>query len=126
MRTAMIALAALTAATAAAPAPALAQTADQKADIRCVLVLGAVGRDPKQQQAAMQGIYYFLGRIDAAGLKPGLEGLMKTEGSAIQNPQQAQAELNRCGVELNRRAADLKATYERLQASAQAAKPPAK
>lgn len=125
MRTALIALAAVTAAAAAAPAaPAAAQSAEALADVRCVLVLGVIARDPNQKQAAFQGVYYYLGRIDGRGLKSKLEGLMKSEGKNITSPERAQAELARCGGELRQRASDLQTTYQHLQAEAQAAKPP--
>ncbi|MBI1198150.1 MAG: hypothetical protein GC203_09835 [Phenylobacterium sp.] len=124
MRTALIALAAVTSAAAVAPAaPAAAQSAEALADVRCVLVLGVAARDPNQKQAAFQGTYYYLGRIDGRGLKPKLEALMKAEGKNIPGPDQLKAELTRCGGELRQRATDLQTTYQHLQAEAEAAKP---
>lgn len=126
MRTALIALAAAGAAagTLAAPPPAAAQTAAERADVRCILALGVVGRDPKQQQAAAQGVYFFLGRVSGRGSAGKLENVMRQEGAGIKDAAQIQAELNRCSGELRGRTGELQAAYKALQAEAAAAGPP--
>lgn len=124
MRTALIALVALASAVTATPSFAAAQDTS-RSDIRCVMVLSLVGRDPKQNAAALQGIYYYLGRLDARGQMANLEGLMKAEGHEIKK-EEVQSELNRCGQQLQQSATTLQDTFKRLQAAAQAAQPAAK
>lgn len=114
MRLAMLAIAG---AVAASAPPAVAQTPADRADIRCLLVLQAVGRDPKQREQAAQGIYYYLGKFQVRGGLTRLEPMMLTEAKGM-TPQQAQAELARCGMELNKQNQDLRAMNNRLQAAA--------
>jgi hypothetical protein len=130
MRTAALILAAAAAcAGVAAPAAAQAPSADQ-ADTRCLMVLQFVARDPKQSDQAAKGIYYYLGRMGSRGPLARIEGLMKAEAPKM-TPQQAQAELARCGTELNRRSQEFQAINQRLAAQfgppkgAPAGKPPA-
>ncbi len=114
------------AAIALAAGPAAAQTPAQRADVRCVLVLNVV-RDPAQRPQAVQATYYYLGKLAAAGLMGRLESLLETEGSANIQAAQIQAELTRCGTELQLRSTELGTAYKNLQAAhAPAAKPPAK
>lgn len=119
MRLAMLAIAGAVAVTAP---PAVAQTPADRGDVRCLLVLQAVGRDPKQRDQAIQGIYYYLGKLNARGGLTRVEPLMLNEAKGL-NAQQAQAELTRCGVELNQQNGALRAMNDRLQAAAAAAAP---
>ena len=121
MRTVLLTLAAV--AVAMTSAPAAAQPSADGADVRCLLVLQAVGRDPKQKEAAARGLYYFMGRLTARGGLARLDSLMLAEARKIQNAQQAQTELARCGAELTQRTNELQAVSQRLQ---KAAPPPAK
>ena len=124
MRHAVIALAATTALTSLA-GPAAAQAASDRNDVRCLLVMQAIGRDPKQQEAASRGLYYYLGRLAARGGLARVEQQMLAEAKTL-TAQSAPAELSRCGAELNKVTTDLQATNLRLQATIKAANPPAK
>ena len=95
-------------------AAAQALTPDQS-DVRCLMVLQVVGRDPKQAEQAARGIYFYLGRISSRGPTARLEGLLKAEAPKLA-PQQAQTELARCGTELNNRTKELQAVNQRLAA----------
>ncbi|MDZ4373930.1 MAG: hypothetical protein U1C74_21250 [Phenylobacterium sp.] len=106
-----------------APAgPALAQSAGDTADVRCLMVLQVVGNDPKQAEQAARGVYFYLGRLTARGPATRIEGLVRAEAARLP-AQQAQAELKRCGAELNARTQEYQAVNKRLAASA---RPPAK
>jgi Tfp pilus assembly protein PilV len=136
MRRAVIALAVLSA--AALPAASHAQTACDKADARCLLVLNLAAaqstQNPQQREKASQGVYYYTGRLNAHGARIG--ALLIGEAKAITSPQQAQAELTRCGNELTARSAELRNGLIELQnagraetaarAAAQPAAPPPK
>ena len=124
MRHAVIALAAAVAVTGVAM-PAAAQGPADRNDIRCLLVMQAVGRDPKQQEAASRGLYYYLGRLGARGGLVRVEQQMLAEANTL-NAQNASAELTRCGAELNKATTDLQATNLRLQATVKATAAPAK
>ena len=117
MRRALIALAALSVAL-----PAAAQTPADKADARCILVLNLAGaqaqQNPQQRERASQGVYYYTGRLNARGVRMG--PLLIAEAKAITTPQQAQAELTRCGNELTARSADLRNALVELQAAGRA------
>ena len=124
MRSAPIAIAA--AMLAAIPAPVAAQTAVDRADARCVLVLQVAARDPKQKEAAGQGTFFFTGRLTgrgAAGAK--LDAILLAAGKEITQPAQVQTELNRCGAELTKASSDLRAAFQRLQQATRPT-PPAK
>lgn len=96
--------------------PALGQTAAADvADVRCLMVLQAVGNDPKQRDAAARGVYYYLGRLSARGAIARLEASMLAEGRKMNAPAAVQAELTRCGAELNQRTGELQAINQRLQ-----------
>lgn len=121
MRTPVLALAAAVAATSA-PAWAQQPAAADRADVRCLLVLEAVRRDPKQKEAADRGVYYYLGKLEARGGVARTDAVMVSEAKAL-SPQQAQAELARCAAELNRAAQNLRAANQRF---ANTVRPPAK
>jgi hypothetical protein len=131
MRRAVIALAALSA--AALPAASNAQTAGDKSDARCLLVLNLAAaqstQNPQQRERASQGVYYYTGRLNAHGARIG--ALLIGEAKSITSPQQAQAELTRCGNELTARSAELRNGLIELQnagraeAAARAAAKPA-
>ena len=112
--------AALAAAGAAGPAAAQALTPDQ-ADVRCLMVMQFVARDPKNAEQGARGATFYLGRLSARGAIARLEAIIKAEAPKL-SPQQAQAELTRCGGEINARGQDLQAMNQRLAA---AARPPA-
>lgn len=120
MRYAAPILAAAVALASVGPATAQALAPDQ-ADVRCLMVLQLISRDPKQQDQAAKGIFYYLGRLSSRGPTARIEGLMRTEAPQLQ-PAQAQAELTRCAAELNSRGKELQAVNQRLAASA---RPPA-
>lgn len=127
MRYAVMPVAAALAMSIAAP-PAFAQAggAADAADVRCLMVLQVVARDPKQAEQASKGMFYYLGRLTARGPTARLEGLMKAEAAKLP-PQQAQAELQRCGNELSARTKEYQAVSQRLAAAARpAAAAPAK
>jgi hypothetical protein len=104
-------------------ATAQTMTPDQS-DARCLMVLQVVSRDPKQAEQAARGIYFYLGKLSSRGPTARVEALLKAEAPKLQ-PQQAQAELARCGTELNGRTTELQAINQRLSAQFKAAAPPA-
>ena len=120
MRSALIAMLGI-AALAGLATPAFAQTAADKADGRCVLVMQVAAREPKNKEAATSAIFYYLGRLNAHGLSAKLGAIMIGEAKGITSPQQAQTELTRCGAELNARNAELRIGLLQLQAAGQAA-----
>ncbi|MBL8553672.1 MAG: hypothetical protein JNL41_05290 [Phenylobacterium sp.] len=122
-RTALILAAA--AALCAPAAPAAAQSPADSADVRCLMVLQVVGRDPKQAEQAAKGIFFYLGRLSARGPVSRLEPLLKAEAMKL-TPAQGQVELTRCGGELNGRGGELQAVNRRLAASVAPKPPPAK
>ncbi|HEY0646861.1 hypothetical protein [Phenylobacterium sp.] len=123
MRHAAPILAAALALTGLGPAKAQPLTPDQ-ADARCLMVLQFISRDPKQQDQAAKGIFFYLGRLSARGPTARIEGLMRTEAPKLQ-AQVAQTELARCAAELNARGKELQAVNQRLAASARPAAAPA-
>jgi hypothetical protein len=104
------------AATAAlvATSPAVAQTGGDGADVRCLLVLQAIARDPKQQEQAGRGLYFYLGKLAARGASSRLEAVMLTEGQGLNSQPKNQAELTRCGAELNQQTNTLRAANTRI------------
>lgn len=102
----------------AAARPALAQAPADKSAARCLLVLQAIVQDPKNRDSANQGTTYYLGYLMAHGYSGKMEPLLEPERKAIKNPQQVQAELTRCGAELNARGAELRAVFANLQQNA--------
>jgi hypothetical protein len=117
MRSALIAL---TGAIALAPAagPAAAQSANDRDDVRCIIVLTAVAQDPNQREAASKGTFYYLGRLDARGVSGKLGPMMLTEAKAITSAAQAQMELKRCVAELNQRSEGLQSAFQQVRAAA--------
>jgi len=105
---------------AAGPASAQALTPDQ-ADVRCLMVMQFITRDPKNADQGSKGVLFYLGRLSARGATARIEAVIKTEAPKMQ-AQQAQAELTRCGGEINARGQELQAVNQRLAA---AARPPA-
>lgn len=104
---------------------AAAQSAGDKADARCLMVLQAVARDPKQQDAAARGVFFFLGKIASRGAVARVEPIMLAEARAMTTQPQIQAELSRCGQELQARSKDFQTVNQALQAKAAAARPAA-
>ena len=122
MRAVLTALIALATLAATAP-PAAAQSATDKADVRCILVLTVAAREPKNASAAQQGVFYFVGKIDGRAMSSKLDGLMLSESKTLTTAAAIQTELTRCGSELTQRSNALRAMSQRLQAAAQSAKP---
>lgn len=114
MRHPVLALAAVTAlAGSAAPAFAQGSPADI-ADVRCMMVLQAVSRDPAQRDNAVRGLYYYMGKLGTRVPVARVEALMLAEGKKMGNAQQVQAELSRCGGELSQRSGEFQAMNQRL------------
>lgn len=123
MRTAVLSLAAAVALACAAP-PAMAQANADQSDVRCLIVLQVVGRDPKQSEQAAKGMFFYLGRLTARGAVARLESSMMAEAAKM-TPQAAQAELQRCGAELNARSQEYQAVNQRIAAKVKPAAAPA-
>ena len=104
---------------------ASAQSPADKGDARCILVLQLAARDAKNKEPALQGTFYFLGRLAAHGLSAKLEPLLLAEGRGITDGATVQTELNRCGAELTAGSGELRTAFASLQAAAAAAKPAA-
>lgn len=121
MRAALTAIFAVAAMTLAA-SPAAAQSAGDKAAVRCILVLTLAAREPQNAAAAQQGIYYFVGRLDGGAMTGKMETLMLNEGKALASEALIRGELTRCGGELTARTAALREMSQRLQAAAQPSK----
>ena len=114
MRPALIATLAVATLTTA-PTQVSAQTAVDRADARCILVLQIAARDPKQKDAASRGTFYFMGRLNARGADARMESILLAAGQEIKQPAQVQSELNRCGAELTKASSGLQASFQRLQ-----------
>ena len=98
---------------------ATAQSAgSDPADVRCLIVLQLVSRDPQQADRANRGIYFYLGKVSARGPLERLEPVMKAEAAKLQQPN-AEQELQRCSTELNGRSQEYRAITERLAATSQ-------
>lgn len=114
-----------------AASPAIAQTVADKADARCIMMFSVAAQDPKNREAAKAGSFYFLGRLNARGMTGKLGSVMVAEAKTLTTPAQAQAELTRCGNELNARVPEMGAALGQLQQAGKAAaasrpRPPAK
>lgn len=109
---------------AVGPAAAQALSPDQS-DVRCLMVMQVVARDPKNADQGAKGALFYLGRLSARGPTARIEGIIRAEAPKMPT-QQAQVELVRCGNELNARGKELQAVNQRLAASARPAAPPAK
>ncbi len=123
MRFADISLASLILLTAVG-APAQAQTAAEKADIRCILALSVAGRDPKNTASAQRGGFYFLGRLAARGQTARMGPTLIAEAKAMNSPALVDPELKRCAAELNARGAELGAAMQELQKAGEAMRAP--
>ncbi len=106
---------------AATASPAIAQTAADRADSRCIMMFSVAAQDPKNREAAKTGSFYFLGRLNARGMTGKLGPIMVAEAKTLTTPAQAQVELTRCGNELNARVPELSAAMGQLQQAAKAA-----
>lgn len=96
--------------------PAFAQSAaSDSADVRCLMVLQAVAKDPAQREAAARGVYYYSGRLSARGPLARIEATMIAEGKKMNAPAIVQGELTRCGGELSQKTSELQAISQRLQ-----------
>ncbi len=120
MRTTLTAMIGAAALTAIAPA-AVAQTAVDKADARCILVLTlAASQNDKIKDTAVRGTFFYLGRLSARGQSAKMGSVMVVEAKAINSPQMANGELKRCITELDARAGDLRTGMGQVQAAANA------
>lgn len=108
-----IALAALAAAILMAT-PAGAQDDPNRADVRCLLAMTALMRNPQTQAAGGAGTLYFTGKIDGRDVKFDLQGATKREFSRM-DPMEYRREIQRCGEELKVRNEALKAMGEALK-----------
>lgn len=105
----------------AGPVAAQPLTADQ-ADVRCLMVMQVVARDPKNADQGAKGALFYLGRLSARGSTARIEAIIRTEAPKMP-AQQAQVELTRCGAELNAKGKELQAVNQRLAATARPAAP---
>jgi len=116
MRHAALAIATAAAVVTGAASPAFAQApAGETNDVRCLMVLQVIGRDPNQRDQAARGIFFYLGRLGARGPLSRIEPMMIAESKKMNTPQILQAELGRCGAELNQRGGELQALNQKLQ-----------
>lgn len=123
MRGTAIAIIGALALTAAAQT-ANAQSAGDKADARCILALQLAIRDPKFKEAAVQGSFYYMGRMVAHGLSGKLEPLLQGERKMI-TAETVQSELTRCGTELTASTNEFRAAFTKMQSdTAPAARKP--
>lgn len=96
---------------------AAAQTADDHADARCILVLQAVGGTPQQRTGAAQATFFFLGRMSSRSGTQKLPVLISTERQSFHNPGEVQAELYRCSQVFQKSAPDFQAASLALKAA---------
>jgi hypothetical protein len=103
--------------------PALAQSAADRADARCILVLTIAARDTAQKEAAGRGQFYYYGRLAARSpaLKPG--PVLLAESKVVTTQQKLQAELARCSAELTLANAALRDGLGEVEAAARQAPP---
>ncbi len=121
MRIALI----VTALLAGSASPATAQTAADRADARCILVLTLAARNPAQKEAAGRGQFYYYGRVAARSSATKLGPVLVSEAKLVTTPQQLQTELARCSGELTTANAALRDGLKAVEAAAQQApKPP--
>jgi hypothetical protein len=113
MRYAALAVAAAAVVAGAAP-PAIAQSAGDAPDTRCIMVLQAISRDPAQRESAARGVYYYMGRLASRGPLARIEAVMAAEGKTMNTPQAVQTELTRCGAELTQRSSEIQAVNQSL------------
>ena len=92
-------------------------SAEDMADIRCVVIAyGLIASDdPTLQASGQSALLYFLGRIDGRGSDVDLETLIYTTSHTMTQAEQA-TESQRCGHALTLRGQALTAMGERLDA----------
>jgi hypothetical protein len=103
----------------AAISPATAQTAADKADARCILVLTLAAQNPAQKEAAGRGQFYYYGRVAARGTRTPFATMLMNEAKVVTTPNQLQAELARCTAELTIANAALRDSLKEVQTAAQ-------
>jgi hypothetical protein len=104
--------------------PAKAQTAIDRADARCILVLTLAARNPAQKDAAGRGQFYYYGRFASRSPATKLGPILVGEAKVVVTPQQLQAELARCSAELTVANAALRDGLKAVESAAQQAPPP--
>lgn len=82
----------------AAPAPKAAASKGDAitSDVRCLITMAALGQDKTRQQAALIGVYFFAGRLNARAPGLDLPTIIKAQ-EATMNPKELPAEAQRCG-----------------------------
>jgi hypothetical protein len=104
--------------------PVTAQTAADRADARCILVLTLAARNPAQKDAAGRGRFYYYGRVAARSPTAKLGPILVDEAKLVTTPQKLQAELARCSAELTVANAALRDGLKEVESAArQAAQP---
>jgi hypothetical protein len=101
--------------------PATAQSAADRADARCILVLTLAARNPAQKDAAGRGQFYYYGRVAARSSTAKLGPILVDEAKLVTTPQKLQAELARCSAELTTANAALRDGLKEVEAAAQQA-----
>jgi hypothetical protein len=104
--------------------PATAQSATDRDDARCILVLILAARNPAQKEAAGRGQFYYAGRVAARSAATKLGPVLVAEAKLLNTPQKIQAELARCNAELTAASASLLAGLKAVEAAAQQAPKP--
>jgi hypothetical protein len=107
----------------AAPPPAARASAAAAADGRCILVMNVIARDPKNRDAASRGTFYYLGRVAGRGQIGQLDAILIASSKGLNNQAALQAELKRCGAELNASGTRLAAAFQEVQQMSQAQAP---
>ena len=122
LRTIIVAVLSLLAATPAATAPV---GEDDRDDLRCVIVVGIAGSQPAANTSAemktgiASGIAFFMGRIKGRNPTADLTSMLVTEAKGLaQNPAELQREFVRCGGEMKAFGAEAKAAGAALQSTA--------
>lgn len=108
------------------PAAAMAQSAADRSDARCIIVLTLASRNPAQKDAAVRGQFYYYGRISARAAAAKLGTVMVGEARTITSPQQLQGELARCTAELTTANAGLRGALQSVDAAARSLVKPGK
>ena len=85
-----------------------------RSDVRCILGMMALMRNPQTQAAGGAGTLYFTGRIDARDAQYDLQSALKREMQHM-TPQDYAFEARRCGGDLKTRNEALKAIGEALK-----------
>jgi hypothetical protein len=104
--------------------PVAAQTAADRADARCILVMTIAARNPAQKEASGRGQFYYYGRLAARSPTVKLGPLLLAESKVVVTQQKLQAELARCTGELTMANAAVRDGLAEVEAAArQAVKP---